>query len=100
MTNGEKFKTAEERRIAYCRYSVGCLKYKYVTAIMDEFVWLESEVEEELRPCPFCGSTPVMANNMESMRSLSYYVKCACGARFASALSVSAAAEMWNRRVK
>lgn len=102
MTNAERFKTAKERRLAYSRYSVECLKYKYSTAIMDEFVWLEHEYKEEFRleSCPFCGSTPVMANNMESMRSLSYYVKCACGARFASALSESAAAEMWNRRAK
>lgn len=92
MTNAEKYKTAEERRKAYNKYNCN--------SVIDEFLWLEKEYKEELKSCPFCGSTPVMANNMESMRSLSYYVKCACGARFASALSVSAAAEMWNRRVK
>lgn len=94
MTNAEKFKTAKERREAYQTYF-----YKNWEPV-EKFKWLELEYKEELKPCPFCGSTPVMANNMDSMKSLSYYVKCACGARFASALSESVAAEMWNRRAK
>lgn len=94
MTNAEKFRTALERRNAYQEY------VRKSGDVVGKFGWLELEYKEELLPCPFCGSTPVMANNMESMKSLSYYVKCVCGARFASALSTSAAAEMWNKRVK
>lgn len=99
-TNGEKYKTAKERRDAYEKYFIKCRKDN--EAVLGEFYWLEEEYKEEvkLNPCPFCGRIPVMANNIESMRSLSYYVKCVCGARFASALSESAAAEMWNRRAK
>lgn len=106
-TNGEKFKTPEERANAFINFCGSKItrcnecelnRYKSVEC---KFAWLNLEYKEvELKPCPFCGSTPIMANNMESMRSLSYYVKCVCGARFASALSASAAAEMWNRRVK
>lgn len=96
MTNEEKFKTILERRYAYredCRKS---------GKILGEFSWLEMEYKEELRllPCPFCGGAPVMADNIETMRSLSYFVRCACGTRTVSALSESAAAEIWNRRVK
>ena len=99
MTNGEKFKTAKERKVAYYYYCKECCRKD--ERAQDKFDWLNLEyIKEKLLPCPFCGSTPVMANNIESMKSLSYYVKCVCGARFASALSVSAAAEMWNRRVK
>jgi Lar family restriction alleviation protein len=106
MTNGEKFKTAEERAKAFDNYCIsqksGCNKCPLNKYAGDacRFKWLELEAKEELLPCPFCGGTPVMADNIETMRSLSYFVWCACGARFASALSVSAAAEMWNRRAK
>lgn len=111
MTNEKKFKTADERIKAFnkfCKenYCEGCSckegTMDYRTPVRCMLAWLELEYIEEvkLKPCPFCGSTPVIANNMESMRSLSYYVKCDCGARLASALSTSAAAEMWNRRAK
>ena len=107
MTNGEKFKTTEERKAAwgeYCKkhYSENkkCSECPLWTHGECRFHWLELEYMEELKPCPFCGRTPVMKNNIDSMKSLSYYVKCVCGARLASTLSVSAAAEMWNRREK
>lgn len=106
MTNGEKYKTAKERWVAFKRFCSfqphGCneCELSKCTDCECRFEWLNLEYKEELRPCPFCGRTPVMANNMESMRSLTFYVKCACGARFASTLSESAAADMWNRRAK
>ena len=106
MTNEKKFKTAEERAKAFenhCNSQKGgcnkCILNKYA-GDMCRYAWLELEYKEELKPCPFCGGEPVMADNINMMRSLSYYVRCACGARFASTLSVSAAAEMWNRRAK
>lgn len=108
MTNGEKFKTAEERSAAwneYCRihYDVSgnrCSECPLWKLGECRFTWLDLEYKEKLKPCPFCGSTPVLADNVETMRSLSYYVRCACGVRTVSALSESAAAEIWNRRVK
>lgn len=108
MTNGEKFKTAKERVIEFERFCTsttdcGACVLKNCRE-MDEcrYAWLDLEAKEELRllPCPFCGGTPVMADNIETMRSLSYYVRCACGARTASALSESVVAEIWNRRAK
>lgn len=100
MTNGEYYKTAQERGVAYYDYCSERLREGGI--VEGKFEWLEMKFKEELRllPCPFCGGTPVMADNIEIMRSLSYFVRCACGARFASALSMSAAAEMWNRRAK
>lgn len=104
MTNGEKYKTAEERVEEFDKF---CKKHYCYNCPVGKFGgresactfnWLDLEAKEELLPCPFCGRTPVMADNVETMRSLSYFVRCACGARFASALSMSAAAEMWNRR--
>lgn len=107
MTNGKKFKTAEERNAAWQEY---CKKHYSADKKCSEcplwklgecrFTWLELKYEEELKPCPFCGGTPVVADNIETMRSLSYYVRCACGVRTVSALSESVAAEIWNRRAK
>lgn len=107
MTNAEKYKTVEERYDEFKKFckdrnceSCPCRGVISGSIKTCTFEWLDLEYKEKLKPCPFCGSTPVMANNMDSMKSISYYIKCACGARFASALSESAAAEMWNRRVK
>jgi hypothetical protein len=60
MTNGEKFKTAEERHtefsnwcyerecddceLHFCNCPEGCA-----------FHWLNLKYKEELKPCPFCG---------------------------------------------
>lgn len=105
MTNGEKFKTAKERSAAFKKFCErtcnNCPLDEECTNGNDcNFVWLELEYNEELLPCPFCGGTPVMADNIETMRSLSYYVRCACGVRTVSALSESVAVEIWNRRAK
>ena len=106
MTNGEKFKTAEERFAAFIKFCEGCPGCKkcelskYSEVGKCKFAWLELEYNEALKPCPFCGSTPVIADNIETMRSLSYYVRCACGVRTVSALSKSVVAEILNRRVK
>jgi Lar family restriction alleviation protein len=107
MTNAEKFKTAKERSIEFNRFCtpMDCAKcvLKTCHGIGEcRYAWLDLEYKdkEELKPCPFCGGTPVMADNVEKMRSLSYFVRCACGARTVSALSESVVAEIWNRRAK
>jgi Lar family restriction alleviation protein len=98
MTNGEKFKTAEERAKGYALHCNICFdKFLQPKDILE---WLDLEYRAELKRCPFCGGTPVMADNVEKMRSLSYFVRCACGARTVSALSESVVAEIWNRRAK
>lgn len=53
MTNGERFKAAPERRAAYTDYVERCIKGN--CTIADEFMWLNLEYGEELKPCPFCG---------------------------------------------
>lgn len=50
MLNSEKFKSAEERRVAYENYCEECGK-KHM-ALMDEFGWLDLEYEEEVKSCP------------------------------------------------
>ena len=95
MTNGEKFKTAEERRKAYNKYT---LKN---SSIIDEFSWLEFEFVEELKPCPFCGKVPslkIISDPCAKPRY--YYVACSCGATFTNADCKSDAVERWNSRVK
>lgn len=110
MTNGEKFKTAEERAKAFenhCKSQNGgcnkCILYAYAGDLC-RYAWLEleykEELKEELKECPFCGGTPVIADNIKTKKSLSYYVKCACGVRTVSAFSKRVAAEGWNRRAK
>ena len=41
MTNGEKFKTAEERKMAYIRYCKDCAESE--EAVFDTFDWLDAE---------------------------------------------------------
>lgn len=113
MTNGEKFKTAEERGEEFSKFcrshqQRGCAECELSGCSGDKckchYVWLDleykEELKEELKECPFCGGTPVMADNIKTKKSLSYYVKCACGVRIVSTFSKRVAAEMWNRRAK
>lgn len=87
MTNAEKYKTAKERRKAY---------YKYLSAdspVTDEFLWLELEAEEELKPCPFCGG--------EAKTISSGVVRCSCcGSQTRVFTSINVAIPTWNRRAK
>lgn len=105
-TNGERYKAAGERARQFKLFcesqKQGCNDCELTGCAGDEcrYAWLDLEYKEVLKHCPFCGGEPVMADNIDTKKSLSYYVRCACGARFASALSKSTAAEMWNRRVK
>jgi Lar family restriction alleviation protein len=100
ITNGDKFITAEERITAFRKFceTHSCMDCPINNKNECRFTWLDLEYQAELKPCPFCGGTPVLADNVETTRSLTYYAKCSCGARFASALSKSAAIELWNRR--
>lgn len=106
MTNAEKFKSAKERTEAFDVFcdNDGCVKCPCYNdrsdRILCTFSWLDLKYKEKLKSCPFCGGTPVMADNTETMKSLSYFVRCTCGARTVSALSTRAAAAIWNRRVK
>lgn len=77
MLNSEKFKSAEERRVAYEDYCEKCGENHM--ALMDEFGWLELEYKEE-KPCPFCGDESV--NVFKSIDRDIWYVSCnRCGVR-------------------
>jgi Lar family restriction alleviation protein len=93
MLNSEKFKSAEERRVAYENYREECGK-KHM-ALMDEFGWLEIECKEE-KPCPFCGGEYVNTYKYSD----NWYVACnKCGVRTEGDTSKEMAIATWNRRV-
>lgn len=120
MTNGEKFKTIEDRAMAFRKFcannickgpAANCIfsgrlhdKAKH----MCEFAWLELEYKEELKPCPFCGSR---AEVKQVYCSDKYYIACSShkelfkdccviagvGARVYD--TADEAISAWNRRV-
>lgn len=97
MTNGEKFKTASERRKEYQKYCAYSKKQNLF--ILDEFNWLELEYKGELKPCPFCGGEYV--NTYKCNNTDIWYVACGkCGVRTEGDTSKEMAISAWNRRAK
>jgi Lar family restriction alleviation protein len=102
MTNGEKFKTAEERSRAYQKYCSSngmecnkCPLRKVSSVVRCSFEWLNLEYKEELKPCPFCGGEA-----MERKSNKLYYVFCKnCSVKTVDSITKDAAIEAWNRRV-
>lgn len=96
MTNKEKFKSADERRVAYKDYCEECgRKHKSIT---DEFEWLELKYKEDLKPCPFCGSENIGV--YESEVADVWYVSCnGCGCQIDSYTDRKWAINTWNSRV-
>lgn len=93
MTNGEKFKTAEERRSAYGKYCAECRKHK--TLIEDKFEWLELEYKVVLEPCPFCDGEAELREGEFS------FVKCSnCDAESFHGETSDEVVAAWNRRAK
>lgn len=102
MTNGEKYKTAEERSAAFRKFcSVilrrsRCAKCPLRNSSSDkcEFEWLDLEYKEELKPCPFCGMTAVITNDYDK-----YRVHCLnCFGTTSHVSSPDEAIAAWNRR--
>lgn len=98
MTNAEKYRTAEERKKAYFDYCLECIEngFKYTK---DEFDWLDLEVQEELKHCPFCGGMARIIDHTTT--SIGYYfVECkTCFGKTVSFLKPDEAIAAWNRRV-
>lgn len=89
MTNGERYKTASERRFAYQEYI-----NKKPIKVAGEFLWLELEYNAELKPCPFCGGNAVLYVGEDS------FVKChSCDAESFHGESSDEVVAAWNRRV-
>lgn len=59
MTNEQKYKTAEERKVAYKAYIED-----FTQPIIGQFEWLalEAEYEKKPKPCPFCGGKHLFVN--------------------------------------
>lgn len=93
VTNGEKFKTADERRRWYSWYCKLC--DEECIKPVDEFNWLDLYYEEDLRRCPFCdGDATFYSNEAE-------YIRCdKCGAQTALYQMPEDAIAAWNRRVR
>jgi Lar family restriction alleviation protein len=95
-TNGEVFKTPIERRRAYNQYFEQCEKEN--SGIMDEFVWIDIEYKEELKPCPFCGSEASLFSGTEDHYVLCRNTDCAAALVARSFSSEGEAISAWNRR--
>jgi Lar family restriction alleviation protein len=94
MTNGEKFKTAIERREAFKKYFSKCFKNK--ESPKEEFAWLELEDKEEILKCPFCGSKADI-NTVGNK----YFVRCHdCLIETPLYSSYEEVIAAWNRRAK
>lgn len=108
MTNGEKFKTAEEREKQYKKYcsshGIGCSKcpLKKFSSTRCPYEWLDlqyTEVEVLLKPCPLCGCTEVRVRKINDQDI--WYISCnRCGCSTDSYTIKDLVIEAWNRRVK
>ena len=96
MTNSEKYKTAGERRSAYTKYCSMC--YIENLPIQDEFVWLDLEYKDVLKPCPFCGSSASLKSGTVDHWILCSNKDCAAALVARSFSSADEAIAAWNRR--
>ena len=85
ITNAERFKTAEERTIAFRKTCNGncedCKVFEvknYRHNLNCPFLWLEIEADEEVpHSCPFCGSEARIRHNIHDDGCLhDYYIEC------------------------
>jgi Lar family restriction alleviation protein len=107
MTNGEKFKTVEERGMAF---NVYCHKRECFKCELNEvnkrpetncaFQWLDLEYKEELKLCPFCGGEARIID-LEDPEYKYYQICCSkCMCKTESHLGMEETIAAWNMRVK
>lgn len=98
MTNGEMFKTASERKIAYLQYCDDCAQDD--EGVLSALDWLDAEYVVKLKPCPFCGGEPEIVD-LEDPDFQYYQIKCSkCACKTEARLGFHNALKIWNRRVK
>jgi Lar family restriction alleviation protein len=106
MTNGEKFKTAEERAKAFDNYCIsqksGCNKCPLNKYAGDacRFKWLDLEYKAELKLCPFCGTEARLISGTEDHYVVCRNDDCAAALVARSFSSEEEAIDAWNRRAK
>lgn len=110
MTNGEKYKTPEERADAFGEFceprvcnECECSKRGKKDTSLCEFMWLTLEAKERILACPFCGrdSIDIFETDFgQNEEPYQFAVKCkSCGA-LVSAGDKDDAIAAWNRRAK
>jgi Lar family restriction alleviation protein len=106
MTNGEKFKTAEERGKmfnAYCHSQLcdDCELNKFNERQESScyFHWLDLEHKEELKNCPFCGGKAGVVSGIHEGCEY-HWVECSeCYGRSIGTSLADRTIAAWNRRV-
>lgn len=107
MTNGEKFKTAEDRFREFKKFcrernckSCPCRDTikTYSSPVRCILIWLEMEyTEAELKSCPFCGHSDIRMH--KNSAGDVWYIHCnGCGCRTGGAVVKDMAIEAWNKR--
>ena len=78
LTNEQKYKTAEERKVAYKAYIED-----FTQPIIGQFEWLalEAEYEKKPKPCPFCGKEVVVGFSENIHKAKYRQVWCSDGER-------------------
>lgn len=104
MTNGEKYKTPEERSNEFQKFCGShlcsdCAIHKGLKGSC-AFIWLALEAEEKPLPCPFCGGEAKLVVN-HPITTKGAYVQCTrCWAFVTGFNTEYAAIAAWNRRMK
>ena len=98
MTNGEMFKTASERKIAYSRYCDDCPEDD--GGVLNSFDWLDAEYIVKLKSCPFCGSEARLISGLEDHFVICCNDECAAAIVARSFSSPEEASAAWNKRAK
>lgn len=106
MTNEEKYKTPETRRMAFLMFCsknfCGPCRANGSASVRDKCVlnWLALEAEEEEKPrsCPFCGGEAEVAET-HPLSTKRVYVRCKeCGASITALNTEFDAITAWNKR--
>ena len=107
MTNGEKYKTAGERAVAFTAFCKGkpCIdcELHFAGSRKCQFNWLELEYKPAVNECPSCGNIhadiiKVYLDSNDVYPKEFFYVSCpVCHMRGPEMESNEMAVEQWNK---